>query len=42
MLTGALGVELEVEAVHHPVHLAAEVRRFFLNCVLHLSLDVGS
>jgi hypothetical protein len=42
LLAGALGVELEAEAVHHSVNLAAEVGRFFLNGVFHLSLDVGS
>jgi hypothetical protein len=41
LLTGALGVELEAEAVHHLVHMAAEVGRFFLNCVLQLLLDVS-
>jgi hypothetical protein len=41
LLTGALGVELKAEAVQHLVHLVAEVRRFFLNCVFHLPLDVG-
>jgi hypothetical protein len=42
LLTGALGVELEAEAVHHlVVHLAAEVGRLFLNRVLQLLLGVG-
>jgi hypothetical protein len=41
LLTGALGVELEAEAVHHLVHFAAEVGRLFLNRVLQLLLDVG-
>jgi hypothetical protein len=31
LLTGALGVELEAETVHHLVHLAAEVGRLFFN-----------
>ena len=41
LLTGALGVELEAETVHHLVHLAAEVGRLFLNRVLQPLLDVG-